>query len=117
MSLRRFIMHYYDHIPKIQYEGSKSLNPFAFKYYDPKEMIFGKPMKDHLKFSLAYWHTLTGEGIDPFGKATMEREWDTITDPIERAKVRVKVAFELMEKLGMNIFVFMTATSPPNKKH
>jgi xylose isomerase len=74
MSPRRFFMHYYDHIPKIQYEGSKSLNPFAFKYYDPKEMIFGKPMKDHLKFSLAYWHTLNGEGIDPFGKVTMERE-------------------------------------------
>ncbi|MFA6792230.1 MAG: xylose isomerase [Candidatus Izemoplasmatales bacterium] len=109
-------MHYYDHIPKIQYEGSKSLNPFAFKYYDPKEMIFGKPMKDHLKFSLAYWHTLTGEGIDPFGKATMEREWDTITDPIERAKVRVKVAFELMEKLGMEYFCFHDRDIAPEQE-
>lgn len=99
-------MNYYAAIPKIQYEGPKSQNPLAYKYYDPNGLILGKPMKEHLKFSLAYWHTLTGEGVDPFGKATMERDWDNVSDPIEKAKIRVKVAFELMEKLGLEYFCF-----------
>lgn len=100
-------MKYYNEIRKISYEGPKSKNPFAFKFYNPDEVIAGKKMKDHLKFSMAYWHTMTGEGKDPFGSATMERPWDDqYSDPIERAKVRVKVAFEFMEKLGLEYFCF-----------
>jgi xylose isomerase len=99
-------MKYYDDIDKIKYEGSKSKNPFAYKYYNPEENILGKTMKEHLKFSMAYWHTMTGEGVDPFGSATMERPWDVLDDPIEKAKVRVKVAFEFMEKLGLEYFCF-----------
>ncbi len=99
-------MTYFNFIEKIGYEGSKSKNPFAFKYYNPEEMILGKKMKDHLKFSMAYWHTMTGEGEDPFGKATMERFWDEEDNDIRNAKVRVEVAFELMEKLGLEYFCF-----------
>ncbi|MGS0972439.1 MAG: xylose isomerase [Candidatus Izemoplasmataceae bacterium] len=92
---------------KIQYEGSKSKNPYSFKYYNPEEIILGKPMKEHLKFSMAFWHTMTGQGVDPFGGPTMERPWDDDhTDPIEQAKIRVKVAFEFMEKLGLEYFCF-----------
>ena len=98
-------MKYYDDIKKIEYEGSKSKNPFAYKYYNPEEVVFGKTMKDHLKFSMAYWHTMTGDGVDPFGDATMERPWDG-EDDIENAKIRVKVAFEFMEKLGLEYFCF-----------
>lgn len=98
---------YLAHIPSIQYEGPKSKNPFAFKYYNPEEVVLGKKMKDHLKFSLAYWHALTGTGVDPFGQPTVDRPWDDANqDPMERAKVRVKVAFELMEKLGLEYFCF-----------
>ena len=100
-------MGYLDSIQKIKYEGSKSNNPYAFKYYNPEEVILGKKMKDHLKFSMAYWHTFTYMGVDPFGKETMERPWDLENnDPMERAKVRVKVAFEFMEKLGLEYFCF-----------
>lgn len=100
-------MGYLDNIQKIKFEGSKSKNPFAFKYYNPEEVILGKKMKDHLKFSMAYWHTFTYMGVDPFGKETMERPWDIENqDPMERAKVRVKVAFEFMEKLGLEYFCF-----------
>ncbi len=100
-------MGYLDNIQKIKFEGSKSKNPFAFKYYNPEEVILGKKMKDHLKFSMAYWHTFTYMGVDPFGKETMERPWDIDNqDPMERAKVRVKVAFEFMEKLGLEYFCF-----------
>jgi xylose isomerase len=100
-------MKYYENIEKITYEGSKSFNPFAFKYYNPEEIILGKKMKDHLKFSMAYWHTMTGMGSDPFGEGSMVRPWDVEnTDKIEQAKARVKVAFELMEKLGLEYFCF-----------
>lgn len=100
-------MNYLKDIKKVRFEGSKSLNPMAFKYYNPDEIILGKPMKDHLKFSMAYWHTFTYMGVDPFGKETMERPWD-LDNPnaLERAKTRVKVAFEFMEKLGLEYFCF-----------
>ncbi len=98
---------YLNHIPSIKFEGAKSKNPFAFKFYNPEEIILGKPMKDHLKFSMAYWHALTGTGVDPFGQPTVDRPWDDEhTDPMERAKVRIKVAFEFMEKLGLEYFCF-----------
>ena len=94
-------MKYLKDVPKIKYEGSRSVNPLAFKYYNSEEEILGKKMKDHLKFSMAYWHTMTGTGSDPFGAGTMIRPWDEDnSDPIERAKVRVKVAFDFMEKMG-----------------
>ena len=99
-------MKYFNNTKKIQYEGSKSLNPFAYKYYNKDEEILGKKMKDHLKFSMAYWHTMTGKGEDPFGEETMERPWDDNLSDMERAKVRVKVAFEFMEKLGLDYFCF-----------
>ncbi|MFA5470462.1 MAG: xylose isomerase [Acholeplasmataceae bacterium] len=100
-------MNYLEKIKKVKYEGSKSTNPMAFKYYNPDEIILGKSMKEHLKFSMAYWHTFTYMGVDPFGKETMERPWDIDNnDPMERAKVRVKVAFEFMEKLGLEYFCF-----------
>jgi len=98
---------YLNHIPSIKFEGAKSKNPFAFKFYNPKEIILGKPMKDHLIFSMAYWHALTGTGVDPFGQPTVDRPWDDEhIEPMERAKVRIKVAFEFMEKLGLEYFCF-----------
>jgi len=99
-------MKFYDNVEKVKYEGSKSLNPFAFKYYNAEEVVMGKKMKDHLKFGMAYWHTFTGMGTDPFGEATMERPWDEGLSGMERAKVRVEVAFEFMEKVGIEYFCF-----------
>ena len=55
---------------------------------------------------MAYWHTMTGMGSDPFGEGTMERPWDDGLSGLEQAKVRVKVAFEFMEKLGLQYFCF-----------
>ena len=100
-------MQIFKNIEKIKFEGSKSVNPFSFKYYNPEEIVLGKKMKDYLKFSMAYWHTITYGGTDPFGENTMERPWDLTTDnELERAKIRVKAAFEFMEKLGIEYFAF-----------
>ncbi len=100
-------MQYFKNVSKIKYEGSKSKNPFAYKYYNPEEVVLGKKMKDHLKFSMAYWHTLSYTGTDPFGAGTMDRPWDLeSTDELEIAKTRVKVGFEFMEKMGLEYFCF-----------
>lgn len=110
-------MNYLKAFKKVSYEGSTSKNPYAFKYYNPEEMILGKPMKDHLKFSMAYWHTFTYLGLDMFGKDTMDRDWDSSTDdPMEKAKLRVKVAFEFMEKLGIEYFCFHDRDIAPEGK-
>lgn len=100
-------MEFFKKINTIKYEGSKSTNPLAFKYYNPEEIILGKKMKDHLRFSMAYWHVMTYQGVDPFGKEVMIRPWDDqAKNDLEKAKTRVKVAFEFMEKLGLEYFCF-----------
>lgn len=93
-------------VPRIAYEGKNSDNPMAFKFYNPNEVVGDKTMKEHLKFSIAFWHTFTGGGVDPFGTATMQRPWDSITDPMELAKARVEAAFDFFDKLGVEYFCF-----------
>lgn len=92
-------------IPKIKYEGKDSNNPLAFKYYNPEEKIGDKTMEEHLRFSMAYWHTMTGEGVDMFGTGTAIRPWSG-TDPMELARKRVEAAFELMSKLNIPFYCF-----------
>jgi len=103
-------------IDKIKFEGADSDNPLAFKYYNPEQMIAGKPMKEHLRFAMSYWHTLTGDGSDPFGAATMERPWNEL-DGIEKAKLRADIGFEFMEKLGMEYFCFHDLDIAPEGKN
>lgn len=93
-------------ISKIPFEGPKSKNLLAFHHYNPEEVVEGKPMKDHFRFSVAYWHTFRGTGSDPFGPGTMHRPWEAAHDSVENAKNRVKVAFEFMEKLGAGFYCF-----------
>ena len=97
---------FFPDIPKIRYEGPESDNPFAFKFYDPDKVVAGKPMRDHLRFSLAYWHTMTGSGADPFGVGTAVRPWLSIPDPMEQAKARMRAFFEVLDKLDVNFFCF-----------
>lgn len=96
----------FPNISKIQYEGPKSKNPLAFRWYNPEEMVEGKSMKDHLRFSVTYWHTFRGSGADMFGSGTMLRPWEAATDSVENAKNRVRVAFEFIEKLGAPFYAF-----------
>jgi len=94
-------------IPKISYEGVKSDNPLAYKYYNADEIIAGKRMEDHLKFAVAYWHTFQATGTDPFGAVgTAIRPWDSISDAMELAKYKVEANFEFCEKLGVPYFCF-----------
>jgi len=93
-------------VQKIKFEGSDSRNPLAFRHYDENELVEGKPMKDHFRFSVAYWHTMRGTGADPFGPGTMLRPWEGPEDTVENAINRVRVFFEFCEKLGAGFFCF-----------
>lgn len=97
---------YFKGIAQVNYEGRESKNPLAFKYYNPDEKVGGKTMKEHLRFSMAFWHTLTGGGRDPFGAETAVRSWDSITNPMDLAKARMEAAFEFMKKMQMPFFCF-----------
>jgi xylose isomerase len=93
-------------IKKIRYEGPDSKNPLSFRYYNEEEVIEGKTMKEHLRFSVAYWHTFRNGLSDPFGVATAIRPWDDGTDSVKNAQNRAKVAFEFFEKLGTPFYAF-----------
>ena len=60
-------------IEKIRYEGPLSRNPLAFKEYSADELTAGKPMKEHLRFALSWWHTICSSGTDMFGAGTVRR--------------------------------------------
>jgi xylose isomerase len=93
-------------ISRIPFEGPNSKNPLAFRYYDENEKVAGKTMKDHLRFSVVYWHTFRGTGSDPFGPGTALRPWDDGSNSVENAQQRVRVAFEFIEKLGAPFYAF-----------
>jgi xylose isomerase len=96
----------FPNIAKIQFEGENSKNPLAFKHYNPDEIIEGKPMKDHLRFSVVYWHTMRGTGSDMFGVGTWRRPWEEGTNTMPAALKRVRVLFEFCEKLGVPFYAF-----------
>lgn len=90
----------------IPFEGKESRNPLAFKYYDKHRKVGGKTMAEHLRFSVAYWHTMMGTGADMFGSASVARSWKRAADPMDRARQTMEAAFEFMQKLGVDFYCF-----------
>lgn len=93
-------------VPAIRYEGPRSRNPLAFRHYNPAEMIDGRSLKDHLRFSIAYWHAFRGVGSDPFGPGTIERPWESGKDPVSVALKRMDAAFEFFVKIESPFWCF-----------
>ncbi|MCR4750244.1 MAG: xylose isomerase [Lachnospiraceae bacterium] len=97
----------FKNIPVIQYEGKDSKNPFSFKYYDPKKVIMGKTMEEHLPFAMAWWHNLGANGTDMFGRGTADKSFGASSEgTMEHAKAKVDAGFEFMKKLGIKYFCF-----------
>lgn len=99
-------MAYFPDVTKIEFEGPSTDNPLAFRHYNPDEVVDGKTMRELLRFSVCYWHTFRGTGVDPFGSPTMQRPWEDGTDSVDNALRRVDVAFEFMEKLQAPFYCF-----------
>ncbi|MBO4995237.1 MAG: xylose isomerase [Muribaculaceae bacterium] len=97
---------YFPGIGKIQFEGTNSYNPMAFRYYDAERVVLGKPMKEWLKFAMAWWHTLCAEGGDQFGVGTKKFPWNEGSDPMSIARQKADAGFEIMQKLGIEYFCF-----------
>ncbi len=97
---------YFPQIGKIQFEGTESYNPMAFRYYDAERIVLGKPMKEWLKFAMAWWHTLCAEGGDQFGGGTKKFPWNEAPDVMTAAKQRADAGFEIMQKMGIEYFCF-----------
>ena len=102
---------FFKNIPAIKYEGPQTENEFAFRHYDPEEMVMGKKLKDHLRFAVAYWHSFAWEGGDPFGGRTFERPW--FGSEMDHAKVKADVAFDMFTRLGVPYFCFHDADVRP----
>jgi xylose isomerase len=106
---------YFPEIKKIEYTEDRLREGLYFRHYRPDEVVDGKKMKDHLRFSMAYWHTMCADGQDMFsiGNGAAERPWFGASSPMEMAKDKVYAAFELMQKLGMEYFCFHDADIAP----
>jgi xylose isomerase len=97
---------YFPNIKSIAYEGPKSDNILSFKHYDENKMVGGKTMKEHLRFAVAYWHTLCGTGSDMFGGPSKELPWLESSDPERQAIFKMDAAFEFITKLGIPFYCF-----------
>ncbi|MFT6827809.1 MAG: xylose isomerase [Roseivirga sp.] len=97
---------YFKDIGKIDFEGKGSDNPFAFKYYNAKQLVAGKSMEDHFRFAIAWWHTLCGTGGDPFGPGTKIFPWNSSADANQRAKGKMDAGFEFITKIGAPFYCF-----------
>ncbi len=101
-------------IPAITYEGPDSDNDYAFRHYNPDEIVMGKAMKDHLRFAAAYWHSFAWPGGDPFGGQTFDRPW--FGDSMDHARLKADVAFEMFQILNVPYFCFHDADVRPEGK-
>ena len=97
---------YFPNVNKIVYEGPESSNPLAFKFYNEDQMVAGKSMYEHFRFSVAYWHTFCGTGGDPFGPGTKQFPWDESAEPMQASFDRLDAAFEFFTKLGVPFYCF-----------
>jgi len=102
---------FFNGIPKIKYEGPQTDNDFAFRQYNPDEIVMGKRMEDHLRFSAAYWHSFAWPGGDPFGGQTFDRPW--FGDTLELARLKADVAFEMFDILNVPFYCFHDADVRP----
>jgi xylose isomerase len=97
---------YFKGIGAIGYEGPKSKNPLAFKWYNPDLEVGGKTLREQLRFAISYWHTFCGTGGDPFGPGTRVFAWDQDKDANVRARMKMDAAFEFITKMGAPYYCF-----------
>jgi xylose isomerase len=95
----------YPGIGKIEFEGVKSKNPLAFRWYNAEAKVAGKSMKDHMRFAIAYWHSFCGDGSDPFGNATRFYPWKDAKND-DKSKQKLDAAFEFITKIGAGYYCF-----------
>ena len=76
----------------------------------------GKTMREHMRFAVAYWHTLCWPGTDPFGGDTLMREWHHMSDEMAAARMKADLMFETLELLDVDFFCFHDLDIAPEGK-
>ncbi len=102
---------YFSGIPQITYQGPNCDTEFAFRHYNPDEIVLGRRMEDHLRFAICYWHNFAWQGGDPFGGQTFLRPW--FGDTMQDAKMKADAAFEMFRILNAPYFCFHDADMRP----
>lgn len=97
---------YFPKVTRVEYEGRDSRNPFAFKHYNPEQIVAGKTMRDHLRYAVCYWHSMKGAGSDPFGVGTRVMPWLEGDDEMKVAENTMRANFEFISKLGVDYWCF-----------
>jgi xylose isomerase len=99
---------------RIPFSGLTSSDPLAFKVYDPDQVVLGKRMEEHLRIGVCLWHSFVWDGRDMFGAGTLDRPWlDPALEPMDAARMKMAVAFEFLDKLGMPYYCFHDADVAP----
>jgi xylose isomerase len=92
--------------PPVRFGGADSCDEFAYRWYDADRVVLGKPLREHLRFAVAYWHSLAMNGSDPFGAPTILRPWMNGSDPLAAARAKADAAFDLFHILDVPFFTF-----------
>ena len=97
----------YADLPEVRFEGPQSTNPLAYRWYDPQRIVLGKPLAEHLRPAVCYWHTFCWGGQDPFalGGNLFERPWFQ-GEPQAAAEMKLEAAFDFFVRLGMPFWCF-----------
>jgi xylose isomerase len=95
---------FFEGIDPVPFKGPDSDDPLAFRFYEKDRIVLGKPMREHLRMAIAYWHSFAWEGGDPFGGRTFDRPW--FGDGMSAAELKAEVAFEMFQILGADFFTF-----------
>ncbi len=90
----------------VRFEGAESSNEMAYRWYDAERVVLGRPLREHLRFAVAYWHSLAMNGSDPFGAATINRPWMNRTDGLQAARDKADAAFDLFRVLDLPFYTF-----------
>ena len=108
-------MSYFSFNKPAAYEGPESTSAWAYRYYNPQEVIRGKTMSEWLRAAVCYWHTLCWDGQDAFGGGTRNMPWQH-QNPMTTAKHKAKAIFDIAELLQIPYFTFHDRDIAPEGK-
>ena len=95
----------FGNLPTVSYEGPQSRNALAYRWYDKDRVVLGRTMREHLRFTVCYWHSFVMNGADPFGAPTIIRPW-TGRDGLDAARQKADAAFDLFRVLDVPFYSF-----------
>ena len=95
----------FGNLPTVAYEGPETHNPLAYRWYDKDRVVLGRTMREHLRFTVCYWHSFVMNGSDPFGAPTIMRPWSG-RDGLDAARQKADAAFDLFRVLDVPFYSF-----------